>query len=402
MRIAMFSDVFFPEISGMSDSLAESARELSGLGHEVDFYVPRYGQSDFRKVDLPFEEPDLGKWVTIHRLPAVPYPTATNQGRAVIPTFLRWLSVRAHRPDIIHTHLFFGAGMEALVASRALGVPLVGTNHTPVTEFMRYGPVRGAFAERLASGFVAWYYNRCEYVTAPSQGILDVMKADGFRKPNRVISNPIDLTNFSPASDGERREAKTKFGLSDFTVLYTGRFAEEKHIDVIIRAVARAKARIPSITFALTGHGSAEASLRTLAESLGIAQDVKFLGSLPVEEHARAYRAADVFAIASTAETQSLSLMKGMASGLPSIGVNAWALPEYIRPDNGFIIEPGDDEALAEKLVYLFEHPEQRVILGKNGIELVSHFFPARIAGEWAALYEEVHASYYEKRKRNV
>lgn len=394
MRIAMFSDNFYPEISGISDSLVESARELAKLGHEIDFYVAKYTADDFAVANLPFKELDLGPKIRIHRLPCVAFPAPTNQGRAIIPTFLRWFSMRKNRPDIIHTHLFFGAGMEAFVASRALGVPLIGTSHTPITEFVRYSPLKGAFTETVASKFVAWYYNRCEYVTAPSQGILDEMKGAGFRRPSRPISNPIDLTNFFPASGQERTAAKAHFALSDFTVLYTGRLAEEKHIDVIVRAVAKAKERIPGIALAITGHGNAESSLRTFAASLSIAENVKFFGTLPIEEHARIYRAADVFAIASTAETQSLSLMKAMASGIPSIGVNARALPEYIRPDNGFIVEPGDSEAMAEKLVFLHDHPDKRTELGRSGIDLVSHFSPARIASEWEKLYKDVLIEY--------
>ena len=391
----MFSDNFYPEISGISDSLIESARELAGLGHEVDFYVADYKERDYAVAHLPYEELDLGPWVKIYRLPSVPFPAPTDQGRAIIPTFLRWLSMRGERrPDVIHTHLFFGAGMEALAASRALGVPLVGTSHTPVTEFVRYGPLKGAWTETVASRLVSWYYNRCVYVTAPSRGILGEMKAFGFTRPCRPISNPIDLAHFVPAEPGERERLKRDFGLSDFTVLYTGRIAEEKHIDVIIRAVAKAKVRIPDITFAVTGHGNAEASLRELAESLGVADRVKFFGTLGIDEHARIYRAADVFAIASTAETQSLSLMKAFASGIPAIGVNARALPEYIHADNGFIVEPGDADAMAEHLVFLHDHPERREELGKGGIALVSHFSPAKIASEWIALYKDAISSY--------
>lgn len=394
MRIAMFSDNFYPEISGISDSLVESARELSALGHEIDFYVAKYTAHDFAVANLPFKELDLGPKVRIHRLPCVAFPAPTNQGRAIIPTLLRWFSMRKNRPDIIHTHLFFGAGMEAFVASRMLGVPLVGTSHTPVTEFIRYSPIRGAWSERVALKFVAWYYNRCEYVTAPSQGILDEMKTVGFRRPSRPISNPIDLTNFFPASGEEQAAAKAHFGLPDFTVLYTGRLAEEKHIDVIIRAVAKAKERIPGIVFAVTGHGSVEPALRGLAASLGIAESVKFFGTLPIDEHARIYRAADVFAIASTAETQSLSLMKAMASGIPSIGVNARALPEYIHEESGFIVEPGDAASMSDRLVFLYEHPEKRTELGRGGLELVSNFSPVRIASEWEKLYKDVLIEY--------
>ncbi len=390
MRIAMFADNFYPELSGITDSLLESARELGGLGHDVDFYVPKYTPRDFALYNVPYEEIDLGRNVTIHRIPSLKFPAPTQQGRMVIPTFLRWIGMRKNKPDIIHTHLFFGAGMEALAASKFLKVPLVGTNHTPITEFLQYGPVSGKLLDKLGLGFVSWYYNKCEQITAPSQGILDEMQQHGFNKSCRVISNPVDLQNFFPVSEEVRIEHKKEFELSEFTVLYTGRLAVEKHIDVLIRAVGLLKDKIPQITFAITGHGDAEASLKQLAEELQLGGMVKFFGTLSVEDHAKIYKAADVFAIASTAETQSLSLMKAMAAGIPAIGVNARALPEYIKKENGFILEPGDYQGIAEKILFLFENPEKRKELGARGIAMVQGYSPAKIAAEWNQLYKEV------------
>lgn len=394
MKIAMYSENFYPELSGITDSLIESARELGGLGHDVDFYVPKYSPKDFATYNVPYEEIDLGKNVTIHRMSSFRFPAPTQQGRMVVPTFLRWIGMRKNRPDIIHVHLFFGVGMEALAASKFLKIPLVGTNHTPITEFLRYGPASGKFLDKIGLRFVSWFYNRCEQITAPSQGILDEMKQNGFCKPCRVISNPVDLRNFSPVTEELRREMKNTFMLSDFTVLYTGRLAVEKHVDVLIRAMALLKDKIPNITFAITGHGDADESLKKLVEELGLGGIVKFFGTLTVEDHAKIYKAADVFAIASTAETQSLSLMKAMATGIPSIGVNARALPEYIKKQNGFILEPGDYKGISEKILYLFENPEKRTELGKNGIAMVQGYSPAKIASEWNTLYKEVYSKY--------
>lgn len=390
MRIAMFSDNFYPELSGISDSLIESSRELSSLGYDIDFYVPRYSAKDFAVVNLPIVEPALGEHVTLHRFSSLPYPAPTNQGRMVIPTFLRFINMRSRRPDIIHTHLFFGCGLEALVASFFLRTPLIGTSHTPVTEFMQYSPLGSRLLEKLALRLVSWYYNRCDYVTAPSQGILEEMKQHGFYKPCRAISNPIDLDNFFPATPEERESVKQTFGLSPFTVLYAGRIAPEKHIDVIIRAIAIAKKTIPEIRFAITGHGEAKDSLQKLTQELGIETSVKFFGTVSAEDHARIYRGADVFAIMSTAETQSISMMKAMATGIPVIGANARALPEYISGTNGFIVEPGDAETLAEKIIFLYQHPEERTHLGIGGIATVKKFSRAAIAAEWDTLYKKV------------
>lgn len=394
MKIAVYSDNFYPELSGISDSLVECARELSGLGHEVIFFVPHYSKQNFAVSHLPYQEIHIGQGVSIRRLFALSYPLPNKQGRAIIPTFFRWLSMLQSRPDIVHVHSFFGAGLEGLVASFFLKRPLVGTSHTPLGEFLQYGPLRGKSFERFALRLVSWYYNHCDFVTAPSQGILDEMKYYGFYKPCKVISNPIDLDNFFPATLEERATLKQEFGLSSFSILYTGRLAPEKHIDDILRAVALLKDRVPEICLGITGHGEGETSLRALARELSIEKQVKFFGTVSVADHARIYRAADVFVIMSTAETQSLSMMKAMATGIPALGARARGLAEYIHPDlNGYLIEPGDYKTLADKILFLYQHPEERSRLGQGGLQTVKKFSRAKIASDWSALYKEVLAA---------
>lgn len=398
MKIAVFSDNFYPELSGISDSLVEQARELCGLGDEIVFHAPRYSKKDFAVSHLPYQEIRIGEGVSVKRLFALPFPAPTKQGRMVIPFFMSWIPLLKNRPDIIHTHLFFGAGFEGLVTSFFLKRPLIGTSHTPLTEFLQYSPIQAKFLQKFALRFVSWYYNRCDFVTAPSQGILDEMKQYGFTKPSRVISNPIDLDNFFPATEYEHAALKKEFGLTSFTVLYTGRLAPEKHIDDVIRAIALLKETIPEICLAITGHGEGEASLRELAKGLGIEGHVKFFGTVSPEDHARIYRAADVFAIMSTAETQSLSMMKAMASSIPALGARARGLAEYIKHnENGYLIEPGDYKTLSEKILFLYQHPEERVRLGQGGMATVKQFSRAKIAEEWQSLYKDVVAKHAQK-----
>lgn len=401
MKIAVFSDNFYPELSGISDSLIEQARELSQLGDEITFCVPYYSSKDYAVVHLPRKELTLDENITIHRLFSLPYPAPTKQGRMVIPSFFHWLTLRKNTPDLIHTHLFFGAGFEGLAASFFLKRPLVGTSHTPLTEFLAYSPLRAPFLQKIALRFVSWYYNRCDFVTAPSQGILDEMKQYGFRRPCCVISNPIDLEHFFPTTEIERASLKKEFELSSFTLLYTGRLAIEKHIDDIFRAVALLKEKIPTLSLAITGHGDAEPELRSLAEELGIKTQVKFFGTVNQEDHARIYRAADIFAIMSTAETQSLSMMKAMATGVPVIGARARGLAEYIRHNtNGYLVQPHDFHALADKILFLYHHPEERARLGQGGIATVAQFSRTKIAAEWQKLYGEVSEPFNRKHKK--
>ena len=91
---------------------------------------------------------------------------------------------------------------------------------------------------------------------------------------------------------------------------------------------------------ALAGHGSARRQLEALANNLGVASRVRFLGTLSAASLAEACQSADIFATASTSETQCMALLQAMSTGLPAVGARSRALVEYIPPDAGLLAEP--------------------------------------------------------------
>jgi len=388
MKIAIYSDNFYPEMSGISDSIILLAKELAKRGDKVNFYVPRYSMKNFFISKLPPVEPELGENIEVFRFPSLPYPLApTKQGRFVLPVLSSWRHIKRFDPDIIYTQDFFSAGIEALFVSRLLKKPLVGTNHTPVREFLRYSPVRCQHAEKMILKYVGRYYNQCRWITAPCRTILEEMRAYGFKKGGLPLSNPIPLADFKPVDKATKERFKKKFGLSSKTILYTGRLAEEKHIDVIIRAVSIVQKSIPDITMACTGYGNAESSLKQLVKTLCLEKNVVFFGYVESSSFVQLYQASDIFTVMSTAETECISMIKAMASGIPVIGANAGGLPEYITARCGYVLDPGDSETLAQKIIYLFENPHQIERLGQGGVEHVKKFSAGKIAEKWQELF---------------
>jgi len=390
MRIAIFSDNFYPELSGIADSIITTAVELGRRGHVIKFFVPRYAARNFRIADFPVEEIQLGENVFIYRLRSLPFPGPNKQSRAVTPIGINTLRIKKFNPDVIHTHLFFGAGLRAVAAAKILRIPLVGTSHTPIEEFIRYSPIKSEWLKRLSARYVSWYYNRCDFVSAPSGSIIREMKNLGFRRTYKVISNPIDLKLFTPPGAGRKNALKKKFKFSQNTVLYTGRLAREKNIDVVIRAVAIVKKSLPDIDFAITGHGSARQKLESLAKNLGIEKEVKFLGTVHKKKFGEIYQAADLFAIASTAETQCISMMQGMAVGIPVVGVNWLGLGDYITDKNGIKVKVGDYKTMAKKILSLLQNPEKSKRLGQGGLKTVKNFSIPKIADQWEKVYTKV------------
>jgi glycosyltransferase involved in cell wall biosynthesis len=387
MRIAMMTDSFHPELGGIQDSIMTICRELGARGHQICLLAPAAAARDFSRAGLSVGEVDLGPNVRIERCPAVPVAGSTGQSRLVLPTGRRWRALIEFRPELIHAQTFFGLGIEAITAARRLDVPLIGTNHWAIGAFSGYFPLPASWFRALSERAVTAFYNRCDQVYTPSHAVLDTMRAAGLARPSGVISNPIDTGNFCPPDAAVRPALRERFGMDGRTIIYAGRLAREKHIEVLIRALAQVLAQIPDAMLALAGHGSDRARLERLAATLGIGHRVRFLGTLSQADLAQAFQAADLFAIASTSESQSMVLLQAMSTGLPAVAARARALPEYVTPSCGLLAMPGDSDDFARHLGTLLSDAQLRRDMGGQAHAAAARYDTAAIASQWESLY---------------
>lgn len=388
MKIAVFTDFFYPELGGIQDSAALLAQTLGKRGHTVEIYAPSTSEKEYRVTGAPAGELDLGKNVRVRRTFSFPFPSPTMQSRIVPPTFLRWRTLKEFNPDIIHTHTFFGLGIEALFSSRRLGVPVVGTNHFAVTEYPMYVPVLDpATFIRLGVKAVTWYYNHCDFVTTPSQWLSDDMTRWGLRVPRRVISNPVDTSVFCPAQPAERVELKEKLGFTGPTMIYAGKFSPEKYVDVLVRTLPVICREIPDVTLALAGHGSERPRLEKIARELGVEKKMRFLGTLTKPDLVQAFQAADVFVSGSTSENQSMVLLQAMNCGLPAVGADSKSFRECIPIDTGFLAQPHAPRDFAEKLVPILTDTALRSKMGEAAIRFGRESSTENVANKWEEVY---------------
>ncbi|HEV2333395.1 MAG TPA: glycosyltransferase [Gammaproteobacteria bacterium] len=393
MRLAVFTDSFYPELGGIQDSILTIVRALGERGHAIRVYAPAAPARDFARAGVvPPAEPDAGPNVEIRRLPSLPLPSSSQQSRLLLPTGRPERELADFAPDLVHLHTFFGAGAAARRAARGLRLPLLGTNHWYPQGFALYAPFARAALRRFGARAVARYYQACDWVTAPSRFTLDDMREHGLSREGSVISNPIDTRVFRPVSAAEKGSLKARLGLGADTVVYAGRLAREKRIEVLLEAVAIARRSRPGIELVLAGHGSARAGLERRARGLGIADRVRFMGTLSHAALAELFAASEVFAIASLSETQSMVLLQAMACGLPAVGARCGGLIEHIPPETGFLAEPDDAADFAAKLLHALADPWRatRAVAARRAAE--RHSIPA-IAAAWEGLYAQLAGS---------
>lgn len=390
MKIAIFTDNFYPELGGIQDSILQTVQSLGKMGHQICVYAPKASAKNFAVIGQQPHELDMQN-VEIFRSFSLPYPSPTLQSRLAIPHPQIKRHFENFNADIVWMHTFFGLWLYGARLAQKNSIPLIGTNHWALSEFMDYVPL-GKYLKDFFLQKVADFYQKCDFVSAPSQSVLDEMTAYGLTKPTKLISNPINLDDFVPLSNQTKRnKIKLQYGLSDFTVVFASRLAKEKRIEILIRAIAIAKKTIPNITLALAGHGSAKEEFEALAKELGIQKNVVFTGTLSKPDLADLFGASEVFGVASTSETQCMVLLQAMATGLPAVGVNARALPEYITHNvTGLIVEVENPQTFADAIIELYNHPEKREAFGKAGQKTVQRFWAEGIAKEWNTIFSDI------------
>jgi glycosyltransferase involved in cell wall biosynthesis len=187
---------------------------------------------------------------------------------------------------------------------------------------------------------------------------VDLLHQNGFGGRAVAVSCGVDLATYASDGPGDGR-----------TVLFVGRLDEEKRVHELLRALVS----LPDVRAEIVGDGSCRDELESLAQRLGIAERVRFLGFVSDTDLVAAYRRCSVFCMPGVAELQSLATMEAMAAGRAVVAADAVALPHLVVPGrNGWLFPPGDVDALAARLRAVFESPAGLARMGAASREMIA------------------------------
>jgi glycosyltransferase involved in cell wall biosynthesis len=210
----------------------------------------------------------------------------------------------------------------------------------------------------------------------------------------RLIPEAVDHDLFRP---GDRTQAAqhvaARYGVTEPFVLFVSSLWPYKNCAGLIRAFAAAKPSLGGRKLAVVGHGRDTehvAELQALAASLGVADDIVWVGGVPLEETVHFYRAADVFVYPSFNETFGLPILEAMAAGCPVVTSDTSAMPETAG-SAALLADPKDPESIAAALVAACGPDKDR--LRAAGPLRAKEFTWAATAEATLAVYREVHAS---------
>ena len=356
MKILLISDVYFPRVNGVSTSIRTFTEQLQMLGHTIHLIAPEYGVKTEDEA-----------WIT--RVPARSiYFDPEDKLMKVGEILKRLPSLKGQQFDLIHIHTPFIAHYAGLKLGKLLQIPVVETYHTFFEDYLHhYLPwIPRKLAKGLARFISKKQCNQVDAIVAPSQPMLDVLRTYGINTQAEVIATGLQAHSFTDA-DGDAFRQQYAIDIARPMLLYVGRVAFEKNIHFLLKVVKQLSEVMPEVLFVITGEGPAEASLHAAVSTLGIENNVQFIGYLNREKELNAcYKAADIFIFASKSETQGLVLLEAMAQGTPVVAIAELGTASILVEGEGAMIAPEDEAAFMQKVRNLLANPVHCRYLGER------------------------------------
>jgi glycosyltransferase involved in cell wall biosynthesis len=300
--------------------------------------------------------------------------------------------IRRERPDILHTHTAKAGAVgrvAALLSGSARPAIIVHTFHGHV--------LRGYFNPLTAFGFrilERWLATFTTALIAVSPEVRDDLVRLGVAPAKKfaIVRLGIQLNERIGADAGARAETRRVLGVSQaaFVVGWVGRMTAVKRTDDVLRAFKGLLDRGVDAYLCLVGDGPDRGHLERYAHELGIVRRCLFLGYQ--NEVGRFYQAIDVLLLPSTNEGTPVSVIEALAAERPAVATRVGGIPDVIRTGiDGFLVDVGDADALAEQLAVLARDPAGRAKMGAAGrANVLERYAVERLVDDVDRLYRSL------------
>jgi|GEM_PF-215615 len=343
--------------------IRELAQHLTRYGLTISVVTPRlfqhsrsHEQHRYERVDrFPFWS-DNRLLIEHRRVPILRMVTYLISG---LVTGLR--VVRRDSCRLIHAHWGLPAGLIAVVIGRLVNRPVVLTIHG--------SDVRWAFEKKgLFRVLFRWTARRADCVTTVSRNIAEKTRTLGISEAKiRVFPMGVSDEFFAALPDGlSRSEGDGK------TIIVSNRhLLPVYNVDCLVRAIPHVVEDTDQVLFLIAGDGERRRALESMVHRTGLAPWVRFLGTVDHEQMPGVLKASQIYVSTSLSDGASVSLLEAMVCGLFPIVTDIPANREWIRHgDNGFLVTPDDEFALADKIKLALKDETMRKRAGRVNMSL--------------------------------
>ena len=303
MNIGLFTDTYFPQLSGVATSIQTLKNALEKNGHSVFIFTTT--------------DPHLGKGTiepNVFRVSSVPFVSFTDRRIAFRGLFQATKIAKEVKLDIVHTQTEFSMGMIGKYVAHSLGIPAIHTYHTMYEDYLHYVLNGHLLKPYHVKQFTKAYLHNMDGVVAPSERVKETLTRYGVTIPMRIIPTGVDLTAIN---ENPRRDVRKELGIdsNEKVILTLSRVAAEKKIDQILDVLPTVLEIEPNVKFVIAGDGPDVQPLKDQVARLSLEDYVIFAGSVEHSDVGNYYRMADLFVSASDTETQGLTYIEALAAG---------------------------------------------------------------------------------------
>jgi glycosyltransferase involved in cell wall biosynthesis len=261
--------------------------------------------------------------------------------------FRRLVKENGQKPNLVHVHVLYPAGVFALFLKWFYRLPYVVTEHWT-------GYLPGSFvAQSRARMWLSRVVARNAALLLPvTENLKQAMQSLGFKSLYEVVPNVFDVRDFGLP---EKTHTPTVQQILHVSSLRD----DHKNISGLLRATKKLSELRQDFELHIVGDGDATPHLQ-LAEELGLLNRfVRFSGEMSPAEVAATMRSSDFFVLFSNYENLPCVIVEAFASGLPVISTKVGGISEHLDTTKGLLIQPGEEDALLQAMLYMIDHNKQ-------------------------------------------
>jgi len=380
MKIALCSDWVYPSVGGVQSHIAGLSKQLKIFGHEV--VIVTKGMHDVEEINQSNEtEIREIKTKSIAPIQHVIIPPNKEDLRKIL---------KKEKFDIVHAHhAFTPTALLSINAAKKLGIPTVLTNHS-ISIASSSDLIWGSMSQLFFP--LKKYIDAADRIIAVSQAASEFIGRFTEGKEIVVIPNGVDVFKFSQSEYLDPGLIASDF-LESPTLFTVGRLSFRKGFHLLIEAMPNILRKVPDAQLYIAGKGYMMTFLKGLSNSLGLTNNVNFLGYVPDEALPWLYKNSDVFEFPSiSAESFGITLIEAMAANSSIVASRIGGVPEIIDDGkNGLLFNPWDSKTLAEKTIQILENKKLSKMLGKNAYEAAKKKYDwLVVAGQIERVYRDV------------
>lgn len=378
MRIAIFTNTYWPTVNGVAISVANLRRGLEAAGHEVWVFAPAPPGFDPAQ-----DEPRIVRFPAVAAPVEADYPLAVPYSPAVLK------ALRTVHFDLVHTEHPMWVGSWGAWYARWAGKPLITTIHTQYETYSRLVPLPDALVDAYLRVQVRAYCNRCDWVTTPAASARDRLAARGVKTPIEVVYNPTDLSECFGA-DGRALRSDLGYNADELLLGYVGRLAPEKGLADLIKAAGEILQRLPQARLLVIGDGPSRPKIEAMARALPHGDRIRFLGRVPHDRIPEYQAALDLFITGSQMEVQPLSFAEAFATGTPIVAYDVPGNNDMIEDGvTGRLVHPREGASgLAAAAVELLSAPDLLARLSANARACSQRFDQPQVVQRMLEVYQ--------------